>query len=72
LGYVLIVYLVNFIIYLTLLKAKDPLVKNVKVLKNYLTELTVTVVHPPDGLRFHVLANVSPGILSIFGDFIDR
>ena len=72
LGYVLIVFLANFIINLTLLKAKNPLVKNVKVLKNYLTELTVTVVYPPDGLRFHVLANVSPEILSIFGDFIDR
>jgi transposase len=71
-GYVLIVFLANFIINLTLLKAKNPLVKNVKVLKNYLTDLTVAIVYPPKGFRFHILANISPEILSIFGDFIDR
>lgn len=71
-GYVLIVFLANFIINLTLLKAKNPLVKNAKVLKNYLTDLTVTVVYPPNGFRFSILANVSPEIISIFGNFINR
>jgi len=71
-GYVLIVFLANFIINLTLLMARNPLVKNVKVLKNYLADLTVTIVYPPNGFRFHILANISPEIRSIFGDFIDR
>ncbi len=46
-----------FIINLTLLKAKKPVVKNVKLLKNYLMNLTVTIVYPPNGFKFHVLAN---------------
>ena len=71
-GYVLIVFLADFIINLTLLIARNPLVKNVKVLKNYLTDLTVTVVYPPNGFKFHILANASPEIISIFGHFIDR
>jgi transposase len=72
LGYILLVFLTNFIINLTLLEAKNPVVKNVKLLKNYLTNLTVTIVYPPNGFRFHILANVSPEIQSIFGDYVDR
>jgi len=47
-------------------------VKNVKLLKKYLMKLTVTVVYPPNGFRFHILANISPEILSILGNFIDK
>lgn len=71
-GYVLIVFLANFVMSLTLLKAKDPAVKNGKLLKNYLLNLTVAVVYPEKGFRFRVLANVSEEIRSIFGVFIDR
>jgi len=71
-GYVLLVFLTNFLINLTLLKAKKPVVKNVKLLKKYLMKLTVTVVYPPNGFRFHILANISPEILSILGNFIDK
>lgn len=72
-GYVVLVFLTNFLVNLTLLKAKgQPMVRNVKLLKKYLTSLTVTVVYPPNGFRFHILSNISPEILSIFGNFIDR
>jgi transposase len=55
-GYVILVFLTNFLINLTLLKAKNPAVRNVKLLKKYLMKLTVTVVYPPNGFRFHILA----------------
>jgi len=41
-GYVLLVFLTNFLANLTLLKAKNPALKSVKLLKKYLTKLTVT------------------------------
>jgi len=59
-GYVMLVFLTNFLASLTLLKAKKPELKNVKLLKKYLNKLTVTVVYPPNGFRFHILSNVSP------------
>lgn len=71
-GYVLIVFLTNFVIGLTLLKAKEPAVKNGKLLKIFLASLTVAVVYPEKGFQFRVLANVGAEIRSIFGVFIDR
>lgn len=71
-GYVILVFLTNFLINLTLLKAENPVVKNIKLLKKYLTKLTVTVVYPPNGFKFHILANISPEILSVLGNFIDK
>lgn len=72
LGYVLIIFLTNFLINLTLWKAKDPDVKNVKLLKKYLSNLTLVIIYPPTGFKFHVLANISSEIKSILGDFIDK
>ncbi len=71
-GHVVLVFLTNFHANLTLLKARKPALKNVKLLKKYLTKLTVTVVYPPNGFRFHILSNISPEILSILGNFIDK
>jgi len=45
-------------------------VRNVKLLKKFLMNLTLTVVYPENGFRFNVLSNVSQQILSIFGDFV--
>ncbi len=72
LGYLLIVFLTNCLINLTLLSSKNPLVKNVKVLKKYLNHLTLTVIYPKDTFKFSVLSNVSQEIRSILGDFINR
>jgi len=71
-GIIFVCFLTNFLINLTLLSKKDSLVKNVKILKKFLINLTLTIVYPPNGFKFTILSNVSPQILSIFGDFVRR
>lgn len=71
-GYVLLIFLTNFLVSLTLHRAKSSQVKNVKLLKKYLTNLTVTVVYPENYLRIRILSNVSPEILSVLGRFVER
>ena len=69
-GIFFICFLANFLINLSLLLSKNTSVKNVKLLKKFLINLSLTVVYPPNGFRFHILSNVSPQILAIFGDFV--
>ncbi len=71
-GYLTVVFLTNCITNLTLISAKNPLVKNVKLLKKYLNNLTLTVVYPPKVFKFTILSNVSEEIKSILGDFVQR
>jgi transposase len=71
-GIFFVCFLTNLLINLTLLMSKSSLVKNVKLLKKFLINLTLTVVYPPNGFRFTVLSNISPQILSIFGDFLRK
>ena len=71
-GIFFICFLANFLINLTLLLSENTPVKNAKLLKKFLINLSLTVVYPPKGFRFHILSNVSPQILAIFGDFIRR
>lgn len=79
-------FLANFLINLTLslsetaarktqhgsLKPENTLVKNVKLLKKFLINLTLTIVYPKNAFRFTVLSNISPPIWRIFGDFLYR
>lgn len=44
----------------------------VSFLANFLINLTLTVVYPKNAFKFTVLSNISPQILSIFGDFVYR
>ncbi len=69
-GIFFVCFLANFLINLTRFLSKDSLVKNVKLLKKFLINLTLTVVYPKNGFKFSILSNVSPPILSIFGDFV--
>jgi len=72
-GIFFISFLTNFLINLTYFlneKSIFPIVKNVKLLKKFLINLTLTTVYPQDRFKFSVLSNVSPQILSIFGDFV--
>ena len=72
-GIFFISFLANFLINLTHFlnkKSVAPIVKNVKLLKKFLINLTLTTVYPQDRFKFTVLSNVSPQILSIFGDFV--
>ena len=71
-GYIWVIFLTNFLVNLTLLRAKDSVVKNTKLLKKYLNRLTLTVIYPPTGFKFSVLANICPEIVGILGDFIEK
>ena len=71
-GYILVIFLTNFLINLTLLRAKDTVVKNTKLLKKYLRKLTLVIIYPPTGFKFQVLANICPEIDAILGDFIKK
>lgn len=71
-GYFVIIFLTNCIINLSLFLAKKPVVKNVKLLKKFLNNLTVTVIYPKNRFRFTVLANESVEIRSILGDWLDK
>jgi transposase len=71
-GYLVIIFLTNCIINLSLLLAKKPIVKNVKLLKKFLNNLTLTVIYPKNRFRFTVLANVSEETRSILGDWLDK
>jgi len=69
-GYLFIVFLTNCLINLTHFLAKLPVVKNLKLLKKFLNNLTLTIVYPKNRFRFQVLANVSPEIKEMLGDFV--
>lgn len=71
-GYILVIFLTNFLINLTLLRAKDTVIKNTKLLKKYLRKLTLVIIYPPTGFKFQVLANICPEIDAILGDFIKK
>ncbi len=71
-GAILIAFLAEAMVSLTLLPCKNPLVKNVKLLKKYLTNLTVTFVYPPGRFKFAVVSNISPPISEIFGGFLRK
>lgn len=71
-GYLFIVFLTNCLINLTHYLAKLPVVKNVKLLKKYLNNLTLTVVYPRHGFRFQVLSNISEEILPFLGDVMHK
>lgn len=71
-GALLVVFLANAITNLTLFLAKNPLVKNVKLLKKYLNNLTLTVVYPRNAFKFSVLSNISEEVMSILGNFIEK
>ena len=71
-GYVLLIFLTNFMVNLTLLRTPNAIVKNLKLLKKYLMKLTLTIVYPPNGFQFQILANISDEVQSILCDFIDK
>ena len=56
-GYLVVVFLTNCLINLSLLLAEKPVVKNVKLLKKFLNNLTLAIVYPKNRFRFSVLAN---------------
>jgi transposase len=71
-GYVLIVFLTKVLVSLTQLFCENPVVKNLKVLKKYLTNLTLTIVYPSFGYAMRIISNYSPELRPILGDFVER
>lgn len=71
-GIFFICFLANLLIILTHILNKISPVKNVKLLKKQLINLTLTYVYPKNRFRFIILSNVSPEILELFGDFVWR
>lgn len=72
-GYLLIVFLTNCLINLTHFLLEKPVeggLKNLKLLKKYLRNLTLTVVYPENRFRFSILSNISEEVRWILGDFI--
>jgi transposase len=71
-GYLFIIFITNCLINLTHFLAKLPAVKNLKLLKKFLNNLTLTIVYPKNRFRFTVLSNISPEIKGILGDFTEK
>ena len=67
-GYILIVFLTNCLIRLTHFLSNNGVVKNLKLLKKFLNNLTVTIIYRKNGLRERVFSNFSSEIRGIFGD----
>ena len=67
-GYLLIVFLTNCLVKLTHFLSGDSVVKNLKLLKKYLNNLTVTIIYSKNSLRYEVLSNYSKELRSIFGE----
>lgn len=68
-GALFICFLATALINLTLNFCEKPDVKNLKLLKKYLGNLTVTFIYPENGFRMGVVSNFSPEIRSILGEF---
>ena len=71
-GYILIVFLTNCLIQLTHLLNKDSVVKNGKLLKKYINNLTVTIIYYPNRPKIKIISNFSEEIRSILGDFVEK
>ena len=74
-GKILITYLANLVICLTLKKAAEPLknkLLDIKLLKKIVNCLTLTRIYQKVGLRIIVLSNITPNIKLIFGGFIKK
>ena len=68
-GAIVIAFLAEAMINMTQVFCQNPLVKNVKLLKKFMMNLTLTFVYPAGRFKFQVVSNVSEPILVLFGDF---
>jgi len=71
-GYLFIVFLTNCIVSLTQFLSVNPIVKNVKLLKKYLSNLTLTIIYPKKAFQIRLLSNISPEIEAILGKSIHK
>ncbi len=71
-GYLLLTFLTNFLVNLTLYLAEKPVIRDIRLLRKFLNNLTLTVAYPPNAFKFTILSNISCEVISIFGDFIKK
>ena len=71
-GYLFIIFLTNAMLSLAQFLSANPLVKNVKLLKKYLSNLTLTIVYPKKAFQIRLLSNISPEIEQILGKSINK
>ena len=71
-GYLLIVFLKKVLVSLTQFFCEKPAVKNLKVLKKYLMNLTLTIVYHSFRYRIRIISNFSPELRPILGDFVRK
>lgn len=71
-GIVLIVFLTSALARLTQLFSQNPLAKNLKLLKKYLTHLTLSVVHLKNGRKMTFISNFSEEMKAFFGNFLQK
>ena len=64
-GYLLIVFLTNCLVKLTHFLSGDSVVKNLKLLKKFLNNLTVTIIYRKNSLREMILSNFSEEVRAI-------
>jgi transposase len=64
-GYILIVFLTTCLVKLTHFLSKNNVVKNLKLLKKYLNNLTLTIIYHENSFRTRVLSNFSQEIKQI-------
>jgi len=67
-GYLLIVFFTNCLVKLTHFLSNNSVIKNLKLLKKFLNNLTLTIIYRKNGLRDRFLSNFSEEIRAIFGE----
>ena len=70
LGAIFICFLATAIYNLTVKFLKNSPVKNLKLLKKFLQNLTLVIIYPPGRFRVRVVSNVTREIKQILGKFV--
>ena len=71
-GYMFIVFLTNCLTSLTHFLSPNTLVKNTKLLKKYLNNLTLTIIYPKKAFQLRLLSNISPVTQALFDRSIHK
>lgn len=71
-GVVLLVFLANAVVKLTQFLNGVLLVKNLKLLKKYLTNLTLTVIYDEHSKKSKFICNFSSDLQSFFSNFLEK
>ena len=72
LGAIFVCFLATSIYNLTVKILENSPVKNLKLLKKFLQNLTLVIIYPKGRFQLRVVSNVTPQIKRILGDFVYR